>query len=66
MAGFRLGLSLADFWLDFRLDFGFWLSFTRISAGFDLIWLGFRVDSGWIRLGFLHFRSLLLGFVYHF
>ena len=43
--GFRLdsrpGLALA--WL--RLDFGFWLSFTRI-------WVGFRLDFGLISGGF--------------
>ena len=45
------GWLLSGLRLDFGLDFGWisvWLSFTRILAGFDLIWL----DLGWIWLDF--------------
>ena len=59
-------------WLSawFRLDFGFWLSLTRILIGFGLIWLAFGwiwFDFGLIWLGFgllsawiFDFRLLLL------
>ena len=54
-AGLRLrlgfGLILPGFGLIW-LDFGFWLSFTRILIGFDLDLAGFVLDFGWIWLGF--------------
>ena len=59
---FDLILSLGWLWLRISGGFGFWLSFTRICAGFALICF----DFGWISVGFgliLNFRLLLLGFL---
>ena len=43
-AGFGLILGLGWLWLRISVAFGFWLSYTKILLGFDLIWLEF----GWI------------------
>ena len=45
----------ASFGLDFGsilVDFGFWLSFTRILVGFGLPWLDFGLDLGLISVTF--------------
>ena len=68
--GFSFAFKLLrGFWLGFGLiSFGFlsngFVDFSCIGLDFGWIWLGFRFGFLWISLWILHFRLLLLQFLF--
>ena len=54
LAGLLLGFRLAFGWISpgFRLDSGFWLSFTKILAGFSWLRVDLKLILVWFDLDF--------------
>ena len=64
LTGFRLDClipGLAWIWLRISVGFAFWLAFSKNLFGLDWIWVRFRLDFGWIWLGFYGASYEVLG-----